>query len=421
MKPDEKYAYARRFAVHVGVDTGKKFHVLVVRGPDGRRRTPIRVDVHRAGFERALAELRAELPHDAADAIVGLEFAGHHGFTFAEFLRRQGYTIVSVLPAHTKRTKETLDNSPLKTDEKDAGLICHLVGQGIFVPFPFLQSPFVELKLLVTHRHRLTVEETRYKNRLQTLLDLVWPEFMEHFCNLRKRTPLALLERWPTPADLLSVHPRTVERYARKVSRGQVGRDKVKSLLESAERSVGLGYAAEERRLELTYLFERWTLLRRQMRDVERRIEALVERCPEAKMLTTVPQVSAICAATIVTELGDPHSYESPRQVLKLAGMNLVGRSSGISLRGRRWQSKRGRPMLRRQLFLLAGRWCQPKGLYRADYERMLERNGNQRVKAVCAQARRLVPLLLHVMQSGEPFDLERWQANRIQREEAAV
>jgi hypothetical protein len=37
MTADEKRAYARRFPVHVGVDTAKRVHVLVARGPDGRR------------------------------------------------------------------------------------------------------------------------------------------------------------------------------------------------------------------------------------------------------------------------------------------------------------------------------------------------------------------------------------------------
>jgi transposase len=126
-----------------------------------------------------------------------------------------------------------------------------------------------------------------------------------------------------------------------------------------------------------------------------------------------VPEVSAVSAATIVAELGTPADFQHPRQVLKLAGMNLTGRQSGLS-EGRRRQSKRGRPMLRRQLFLLAGRWCQPRGLYRADYDAMRAR-GMPGTKAVCAVARKLVPLLLAVMQSGAPFDLARWQENRHQ------
>jgi hypothetical protein len=35
-------------------------------------------------------------------------------------------------------------------------------------------------------------------------------------------------------------------------------------------------------------------------------------------------------------------------------------------------------------------------------------------VSAVCAIARKLVPMLLHIMQTAEPFDATRWQV--IQR-----
>ena len=141
---------------------------------------------------------------------------------------------------------------------------------------------------------------------------------------------------------------------------------------------------------------------------------------PEARLLTTIPEVSATCAATLVAELGTPADYQHPRQVLKLAGMNLVEKSSA-SVRGRKRQSKRGRPMLRRQLFLLAGRWCQARGRYRQDYEALLARNGGLKTKAVSAIARKLVPLLLRVMQSGQPFDEARWTAGRHRREAVAV
>jgi transposase len=414
MRADEKYLMARRFAIHVGVDTGKAFHKLVARGPDGRRRAPIRADVNREGFDAAHQALLPLFPgFRPADMLVGLEFAGHHGYTFAHYLAAQGYTVVSVLPAHTKRAKELEDNSPNKSDDKDAALICKLVGDGIFVPFPFLDTPYADLKILVVQHHRLTVEQTRFRNRLQTLLDTVWPEYTTHFCDVTKRTPLAILERWPLPQDLLAASPRTVLRLVKQVSRNHIKPAKVRDLLASARATVGLRDGLEERRLELQFLFARWKLLRRQMRELEARIEALVAVCPEAYVLTTVPEVGPLCAATIVAELGTPDSYEHPAQILKLAGMNLVGRDSGLAVHGRRWQSKRGRPMLRRQLFLLAGRWCTPRGLLRDHYLAMCERNGNCRTKAVSAIARKIVPVLFEVMRTGRPFDIERYQNNR--------
>jgi len=98
MTPDEKQAYARQFAVHVGVDTAKQVHVLVALAPDGRRSKPFKVLVSRAGFEAAHAHLQGLFPGQSpTQMLIGLEFAGHHGFTFARFLADRGYPVVKRL------------------------------------------------------------------------------------------------------------------------------------------------------------------------------------------------------------------------------------------------------------------------------------------------------------------------------------
>lgn len=417
MTPDEKYAYARQFPVHVGVDTSKTFHVLVVRGPDGRRCKAFRADVSRAGFDRADQELVDRYPAVPRERmLVGLEFAGHHGFTFAHDLARRGYPVVNVLPAVTKKTKEIEDNSPLKTDAKDAALIAKLTGDGAFVRFPFLDEPYVTLRLLATERHRLSCEAVRFKNRLQGMLDLAWPEYLRHFADLTHPTPRALLERWPLPQDLRAAAPQAVRRLAKRVSQNHYGPAKVDALLQAARDTVALTQGADARRLAILGLLERWAVVREQLATVDAALAASVATCRPARALLTLPEVSAVCAATIVAELGTPDDYEHPRQVLKLAGMNLVEKSSGL-YRGRTRQSKRGRPELRRQLFLLAGRWVRAdRGLYRPYYEALLARNGGLKTKAVCAVARKLVPLVLAVAQSGEPFDRERWLRSRHTR-----
>lgn len=413
MTPDQKYAHARTFPVHVGVDTSKQFHVVVARGPDGFRKKPYRVNVSREGFDacdRYLTELFPDVPRNRM--LIGLEFAGHHGFTFAFDLARRGYEVVNVLPSVTKKTKEIEDNSPLKTDAKDAALICSLTGEGKFVRFPFLKTPFAELRVLTSNRHRLTVEETRFKNRLQGVLDLAWPEFQALFSTIAKPTPLAILSRWPLPADLLAARPSTVYAHVRKASRNVYGREKVDRLIQSARESVALTQASDERRMEIQGILARWRLVRRQIAELDAKIAERVADHAPAQALMSIPEIGATAAATLLAELGTLADYEHPRQVLKLAGLNLYEKSSGQS-RGRVKQTKRGRPMLRRQLYLLATRWCKRRGLYRDYYEAMKARNGGPSVKAFSAIARKLVPLLLAVAKSGEPFDEARWRAAR--------
>ncbi len=411
---DAKEAFARAFAVHVGVDCGKSFHKIVARGPDGRRGAAQKVTVNRVGFDGADAFLTQTYPGiHRSQMLVGLEFAGAYGQTFAHDLIRRGYRVVTVLPSVTKRFKEAEDNSPRKDDAKDAAQVCKLLGQGFFVGYVLLDELVAELRLLTTERQRLTREETGLKNRLQSVLDLAWPEFTTVFKRLTKATPQALLRRWPLAQDLAAASPRAAWGLMRRTSRGHVPYERAQHLLVLARTSVAVPTAADARRGEILRIFARWDALGDQMAAIDARLAELVEQHPAARALMTVPKIGALCAATLVAELGTPESFRSHKQVLKLAGMNLAGRESGTSVRGRIKQTKRGRPALRRQLFLLAGRLVQKNGgLYRPFYLELRERNGAKKVAAVCAVARKLVPVLLHIMQTGQPFDARRWHAD---------
>jgi transposase len=388
--------------------------VLLVQDARGVRGKAFRVNVGRQEFEALDAQLGTSLPTLTADQIlVGIEFAGHHGFTLAQFLNDRGYRVVNVLPSVTKRSKEIEDNSPLKTDAKDAAVIARLTSEGKFVDFPFLDPTHASLRGLTMNHHRLTGERTRLKNRLQGLLDVAWPEFTTSFVTVLSPTPRAILARWPVPQDLVLASPRMVRKVAKDASRNHVKAEAVNQLLASAKTTLALRTGVDERRLEMFQIMARLDMIERQLETVAHKLDEVVAGCPAARALTTVPEVGTVCAATIVSELGNPHDFESPRQVLKLAGMNLVERSSGM-LRGRRFQSKRGRSLLRRQLFLLAGRWVrEDRGFARPFYEAYVERNGGLRIKAVCAVARKLVPMLLAIMHSGEDFDIARWQRAR--------
>jgi len=406
--------YAEGFEALIGVDCGGTFHQIVARGRDGRRKKAIRVDVDHAGFDAAHAYLQQAFPGlRPSEMLVGMEFAGHHGFTFAQFLRQQGYAIVTVLSSVTKKLREVEDNSPRKDDAKDAAQICQLVSDGLFVGYAVLSDVVSQLRVLSTERLRLGIEETRLRNRLRAVLDLAFPEVLAAFSTLRHRTPLAILERWPLAADLAAAAPQSVHRQLRLSSQNHIGRDRARWLVDAARSSIALTDAAPARHAEIQRLLARRAFLMEQLTACEAELAVLVAAHPGAKALLTVPGIGVVAAAALVSEIGTPETFESPRQVLKLAGMNLAGKSSGTSVRSRIRQTKRGRPLLRRQLFLLAGRWCRHHGFYRDYYLAYVARNGGSKIKGLSAVARKLVPMLLHIIQTGEPFDAAHWGRNR--------
>ena len=94
---------AQRAAAVVGVDAGKFSHTLVVRPSGQPDSKPFSFPTTRTGFEAAVSFVRRVTLAEPSATLVGIEFAGNYGFTFAHFLDQLRFPVVSILPAHTKR------------------------------------------------------------------------------------------------------------------------------------------------------------------------------------------------------------------------------------------------------------------------------------------------------------------------------
>jgi len=239
MRHYEKRRRAQTAAVVVGIDAGKRKHALALRPRGGEDSKPIMFDTTRRGFETALQAIRAAAPDAApADVLVGIEFAGNYGFTFAHFLRDQGHQVVSVLGSHSKRWKEVVHNQPLKTDPSDAITITDLVAQGRFVGFPFLEQVYADLRYLVSTRQRLLKLRNGAINRLKEVLQVVWPEFERRHRDLTQKTPIALLQEFPGPAAFLAAPKRRVLRVMKEASRNHLKLAHYEELAEGARHTT---------------------------------------------------------------------------------------------------------------------------------------------------------------------------------------
>jgi transposase len=149
---------ARSAVAVVGVDAGKYQHAMVVRVRGRADARAVTFATRRPGFEQAVAAIRSLVGDVSGEVLVGVEFAGAYGFTFAHYLHALGsmdglrFGVVSVLPMHTKRWKEVTHRQPLKTDAKDAVGIADLTAQGHYVGFPFLAPEYAERR-----RHLLSM------------------------------------------------------------------------------------------------------------------------------------------------------------------------------------------------------------------------------------------------------------------------
>jgi transposase len=407
----------------VGVDAGKYQHAMVVRPRGGADSRPLLFATTRPGFEEAVAAIRAVVgPGATGEVLVGIEFAGMYGFTFAHYLHALSapaadattdhatdlrFTLASVLPAHTKRWKEVTHRLPLKTDRKDAVGICDLTAQGHYVSFPFLATAYAELRHLLSAREKLSTLRRGVITRLRTTLDVVFPEFPTLFVSPTKKTARALLCAYPGPEALRRAPKREVLALLKRESRNHLGRVAYERLLEAATQTVALPVSQSVMSAEIPLLIARLELYEQQMLVLEALMQERLATLPAAQALLTIPNVAPLTAAVLLGSIGDPQSYDSSRQILALAGLTLVERSSGVRT-GQKRISKRGRPVLRKHAHMFAVRSVQRGGIFRAEYDALLARNGRKTIPALTAVARKGLKLLFSVAHRASAWTPER-------------
>lgn len=388
----------------IGVDAGKFSHTLVVRPHGQPDSKPVAFQTTRAEFDRVVQTIHELVPDTPPSAVlVGIEFAGGCGHTFAHYLHQRGFPVVSVLPSDTKRWKETAHGIPLKTDAKDALGITDLVWQGKFVSFPFLEPAYANLRALVNARDRLVVLRKAALTRIKSTLHVLWPEFESMFPNFNKATPLILLERFPSPEDLLGASRACVLRVLHDASRGHHGEETYTKVRDAARMTLSLPHARETLRAEVLLLIGQLRLFEEQLAALEAQMAGALEPLPEAVALLTIPNVAPVTAAVFLGSIGNPRAYHSGREILRVAGLTLVEKSSGIH-RGQQRISKRGRPSLRQMAYMFAVRSIRQGGLYRAEYEALYARNGGKGTKALVAIMRSALRLMYAVARDQRCF-----------------
>lgn len=385
----------------VGIDVGKDIFEARAVSHDRRRSARLQFGCHLGGFEALKEYCESQMRSSGAlDYVVGMEPTGHYGDPLAHWLLDQGVRVVSVSPLKTARAKELYDGTTRKTDEKDAKVIAGLCRAGLGVEWRRSKGAYADLRPLVRRREQLVKERTRELSRLLRVLDVLFPELRTLFSDLSSPSARWLLERAPTPEAVLAMGVAVLAEGLRKVSRGQLGLERAQAIIEAARRTVAVGEGAGAHGFALEQHLEQLALIRSQIKRVEQRMDADLSKVPYRDRLLSIPGIGPVTAATLVGELGDIAGYRHARQLLKVAGLDLVERSSG-SRQGAHRISKRGRPYLRQMLYMAALRGG---GSLQARRDRLVGR-GVRKKKAAVANMCALLRIVFAVVRDDVDFD----------------
>jgi transposase len=390
----------------LGLDIGSRTHVGRFWAAPGEREAARSFTNTTTGAAALLAWLDARTGGDRSRVVVGFEPTGSYWQGFVGRLVAAGVCVRVIAPQHTKKYKELFDNSPNKSDAKDAGVIAELTkrGHGLLLRLP--QGAYAELRALNEGYHRATQRITAVQNQAREVAFGLFPELgvaIDPFT----ATGRALWAATPTPAAWLAKRRSTRERLVRQASQGRFGAAWVAQLTEGARDSLGATEGVAARVSELSFLLaelDRWEARRA---TLEAALVATLDGCPEGAWLASVPRLGRASAARILGETGPLADFASGQAVLKHAGLNLYARASGKRTPDRVCYriTKRGRSRLRHVLFFAALRLVQRGGAFHAYYRRLVDDNGVVKVRAVVAVMRKLLRVLTALARDHAAYD----------------
>jgi transposase len=386
------------------VDGGKDKHYGYYRCPDGTECKAFVFWNNGRGFfefwERISSTART---HGLKEIIVGFESTGPYMEPLALYLRnKKGVRLVQVNPLHTKRLKELPGNSPLKTDRKDPKVIADIIELGHALTVVIPEGPAAELRRLTQGRERTIESRTRLFNQLQSLLVISFPEFMQVMKDVKTVSAQHLLRHYPTPQDIVALGETALAALLRKVSRGKLREDRARALFEASNESVGAREGRSSMLLEIRLMLDTVASYNRFIESIETAMVRYLEQIPYSHIILSLKGVGPVTAAGLIGEVGDFSKFGTIAEIMKLAGLDLYEVSSGKH-RGKLRISKRGRPLIRKLLYLAALSTVRKGGAMHEWYQRALGR-GMIKTKALVAVSRKLLGIIFALVRNHSVY-----------------
>jgi transposase len=387
----------------VAVDIGMEMNRGYCTTPDGRSSKTFKFDNTRAGMDTLWDMITINKNRfKCNEVIVGYESTGPYGEPMLHYLMKKPVRIVQVNPMHTKKVKEINDNSPLKTDDKDPRVIADIIRWGRALSIVIPEGDAAYLRRLNNSRERHVRERTALVNQLQQLVFLLFPEFRTVIKDIKCKTPLYLLRKYPTPETLSVLDKQLLGEEMRKRSMGKFREHHAEMLINLARNTVGIREGAAGLSMDIRHILIQLEMLTNLIAELESEMEIALGRIPYSPKLLSIKGLGVVSVAGLIGEIGDFKKFKAQSEIMKLAGLDLYEISSG-KMKGQRRISKRGRSLIRKILYYTAIQTIRKDGILHDYYTRLTD-GGMKRMKALIAVSRKLLGIIYAIVRDDSEY-----------------
>ena len=403
----------------VGIDLADRKQMVVVTDHDSKvlARKTFRCRAWDLGGALDWAGKQAS-SREFAGVTVACEPTGHRWRVLGQLAGERGMPFVCVQPMLTSWARRSEDLTFDTTDEKDAVIIARLAAQlrcYVYVPEP-VDATWGRLRHLGARGERLLTEAGSQVQQMRALLECVWPAALptarQPFRSLTWAAAMSVvLDR--DGGDLTRTRRLGLARLASAVRREIIrrGRQKpclriVRALSTALTDPAGV-LAHRPGALErVGLLLGDWRETQRRLLDTETRMTAILDDLRLTELATSITGLSAVGAAAILAETGDPNRFATARALVKHAGLAPREKLSGTFV-GRTKLTGQGRPSLRLAAWRAVWGAQRANPVYAARFTHLTKRETNK-LTVTQAQAVIAAAILRHlhaVITTGQRWD----------------
>jgi len=405
-----------------GIDVGKNFSEMCILSPNNEIYHRIKI-YHDSidSIKKAIGLLQKAEKDFAIRPVVVLESTGHYHKILFHYLSDSGFEVSIINPIQSDSIKN-IGIRKVKNDKFDAHKIA-LLYRFSFIKTTVVPDDVIDcLKSLCRQYYKLGDELTTYKNRLIGIIDQVMLNFTDVFQNVYSNTALAVLDRYPSPKQILKANKQTLISLIEKTSKKGLAwsTEKYELLVLKAKEFKDLSINNPGNLAILKVNISMVRTLQDAQKDILDAINEIILAdslkddpvlSPIINLLCSIPGIGVLTAATILAEVGDFSAFSSPNKLVAFFGIDPSVNQSGEFTGTRNKMSKRGSRLLRRVIFTTA--LANIRSKRNGDktnpvlYEFYQKKCTNKPKKvALGAVMRKLVNIIFAVMRDKKPFEL---------------
>jgi transposase len=382
--------------ISVGIDIAKEVHWVTAIDAAA----VVVVDRKLENTPAAIAVLIDELVALGASVRIGFDVVGGIAGLAEAMLAEAGFALVHVPGLAVNRARQGSVGGENKSDPRDARIIADQVRlRNDLRPIAPARELDLEIRLLVGRRSDLVAAQTQRLGRMHDLLVGIFPG-LERRLDLTGKAALVLLGRFVTPAELQAAGKARLVRHLKAAG----GLPHVEALAEraleaAAEQRLAVPAEAMTARL-IRELAAEALATRARLIALDRELEALLDRHPDAALIRSLPGMGVVLAAEFIAEAGNLSRFPSADALAAAAGIAPVLRQSGKTRFLRRPAG--GNKALKRVFYQSA--FCSLAHPDSRTFYKRKRREGKRHHQAVIALARRRINVLWAMLQNRQAF-----------------